>query len=91
MGKDLNRDPRIDPRIKAVFGAMNFAVSSEADVASREELLERMNTPAAKLMQEGLTAFLNLCDTEAVAPSAGLTSHTIEVPSEPDGNTINIH
>ena len=91
MTSKINADPRIDPRIKAIFGEMAPTLEGSPDVASREEFLERMNSPEAQLMQEGMKQFLALCDTEEVAPSTGLTSHTIKVTSQPDGNSINIH
>lgn len=91
MANRLAEDPRIDPRIKALFGDMPVTLADSPDVASREEYLERMNTPDSLAMQEGMKMFLAICDTEEVAPSEGLTSRTIELTSEPDGNTINIH
>ncbi len=84
----LSEDPRIDPRIKAVFGG--FESVGSLDAASREEVIERANSPEARAQIEGLTAFLAMCDTEEVAPSDGLTITTEEFTSEPDGNTIKI-
>lgn len=87
MGKaNMQEDPRIDPRIKAVMGGIEF--SAPEDVASREELLASVNTPESRATQEGLEAFLDLCDTEEIAPSAGLSIRTMEFDSEPDGNRI---
>lgn len=80
-------DPRLDPRIKAVFGEMVFG-GDGGDAASREEVLARASTDSAKAAQEGLKSFLALCDTEEIAPSKGLKIHTEEVASKPDGNTI---
>ncbi|MEZ5501679.1 MAG: alpha/beta hydrolase [Halioglobus sp.] len=59
-----------------------------ADVASREEMLARANTPEARAMAEALKGFLDLCDTEEIAPSAGLATSTLEFISEPDGNKV---
>jgi len=81
-------DPRIDPRIKALLGAMQLPAPKS--VASREEMIERVNTPEAKAAQEALRGFMEMCDNETVAPSAGLTISTREFTSEPDGNTIKI-
>jgi acetyl esterase len=81
-------DPRLDPRLQALVGAM--ALPAGKDVASRDELVERANTPEAKAAGEALSGFLNLCDTDAIAPSTGLTVDTHEFVSEPDGNTIKI-
>ena len=70
----LSEDPRIDPRIKALFGA--FDMPAAQDVASREELIERSNSEEARAQFEGLQAFLAMSDTEEIAPSAGLTVTT---------------
>jgi acetyl esterase len=82
----ITEDPRIDPRIKAILGAMELPPG--ADVANREELLARANTDAAKAAAAGLQAFLDICDTEEIAPSQGLATSTLEYASEPDGNTV---
>ncbi len=79
-------DPRIDPRIKAILGAM--VLPPAADVSSREELLTQANSDAAKVASEGLKLFLGMCDTEEIASSAGLKTTTLEFNSEPDGNRI---
>lgn len=84
--RNMNDDPRIDPRIKALMGSL--AMPPGVDVASREEMLERANSPKALEMAEALKGFLDLCDTQEIAPSAGLESSTLEFTSEPDGNTI---
>lgn len=84
----LMDDPRIDPRIKKIFGAMNFPAEKNAE--SREELLARANSPKAVALREGFKSFQNLCDNEAIAPSDGLAIRTHKIPSEPDGNTIHI-
>jgi len=81
-------DPRIDPRIKTLLGAM--AIPPGKDVASREELLEQANSEAGKAATAALKDFMEMCDTEDVAPSASLTITTREFTSEPDGNTIKI-
>ncbi len=87
MSKIAN-DPRLDPRIKAVFGAM--PEGEQKDVASREELIERMTSPEALGAQQALTGMLDLCDNEDIAPSAGLTVSTHSFTSAPDGNTVKI-
>ncbi len=84
----ITEDPRIDPRIKALFGAMEFPTGG--DVASREELLEQANGAQAQAAGEMLRQFLKLCDNEEVAPSAGLTTSDLQFTSEPDGNRANI-
>ncbi len=84
----ISEDPRIDPRIKAVFGAMDTPESE--DVPNREAVLARVNTEQAKQQRQAMSAMLDLCDTEDIAPSAGLAITEHRVVSEPDGNTINI-
>jgi acetyl esterase/lipase len=81
-------DPRIDPRIKAFFGAFPSVVLPS--VESREQLLAEANSEQGIAARAALTEFMEACDTEEAAPSAGLeiTRHT--VVSEPDGNEINI-
>jgi acetyl esterase/lipase len=85
----ITDDPRIDPRIKVVFGAFD-AGFTQHDVASREQLLEEANSEQAREIQGLVTAFLNMCDTEEIAPSTGLTVAEHAIVSEPDGNKINI-
>ena len=60
------------------------------DVASREELLAEAATPEAAAIREAMQQFFDLCDTEEVAPSTGLTTTTREFTSQPDGNTIKL-
>ena len=81
-------DPRIDPRIKALMGFLDRPAPS--DVASREELLEEARSEEALALRSLVTAFLGMCDTEEVAPSAGLTITEHVVVSAPDANKINI-
>src|SRR6202012_5240087 len=57
---------------------------------SREELVAEASTPQAREQAELFRAFMEMCDTEEAAPSAGLRVHSEHVRSEPDGNTINL-
>jgi acetyl esterase/lipase len=82
-------DPRIDPRIKAVFGALEMPADL-GDAESREELLAEANTEEAIARHAMITAFLATCDTEEIAPSKGLAVTEHSVVSDPDGNSINI-
>ncbi len=86
--RSMNDDPRIDPRIKALMGSM--VMPEGTDVASREEMLARVNTPESRQMAEALKGFMELCDTEEIAPSDGLETSTLTFTSEPDGNSINV-
>jgi acetyl esterase len=88
MASKLALDPRIDPRIKAVFG--DFELPKPTSVASREEILAEEGTEAAAARAAGIKAFLDAMDTEAIAPSAGLSVRTERFLSSPDGNSVNI-
>jgi acetyl esterase len=88
MGYDIAGDRRLDPRIKAFLVAM--PTEGESDVDSRETLLAEANTPMAAEMADLFRAFMDLCDSEEAAPSAGLRVHTEKITSAPDGNTINL-
>lgn len=61
-------------------------VEPAGDVDSRETLLAEANSEAARQQAELFRSFMELCDTEDAAPSAGLRVHTEKVVSEPDGN-----
>lgn len=84
----ITEDPRIDPRIKAVFGEM--ALPPQRDVKNREQMVAAANSASAQIARAGLTAFMEMCDNETIAPSAGLCVATHEFTSAPDGNRIQI-
>ena len=88
MTYDVAADIRLDPRIKAILAS--FPVEPAGDVDSRETLLAEANSEAARERAELFRSFLELCDTEDAAPSAGLRVHTEKVISQPDGNSINL-
>ncbi len=85
----LVSDPRIDPRIKAVFGAMPLDVGTN-NVASREEILAEENSEEGKARAAGMVAMLEMVDNDEVAPSKGLKVSVETFRSEPDGNTVKI-
>lgn len=84
----LDDDPRIDLRLKAVFG--QFTVPPLSDVGSREELLALERTPEAIARNEAIRAFTDSFGDEDVAPSSGLRISTVAIRSEPDGVAINL-
>ena len=88
MAHDTADDPRLDPRLKGLL-AMSPQLPV-GDVANREELLEEAGSEHLQQMAAMLKGLMEMCDTESVAPSAGLTVRTEQVVSQPDGNTINI-
>lgn len=85
---DIKADSRIDPRIKE---AMSAALSPrpQADVDSREAMLAEASFVASSEPDEAWS-FVDRCDSEEAAPSAGLAVHTQQVVSAPDGNLINL-
>lgn len=89
MSNRITEDPRIDPRIKAAFGAFP-AGGSLGSVSSRTELLAEAGSEQGRALRASLTSFLDMCDTEEIAPSRGLSVTEHAVVSEPDGNKINI-
>ena len=86
----ISEDPRIDPRIKAVFGALDLQGGMSDDVESREQLLEAAQTPEAEAQRQFMQAFLDAVDTEEVASSEGLAIQDLDFQSSPDGNTVKI-
>jgi acetyl esterase len=89
MASKLVEDPRIDPRIKAIFGAMP-ETPPLGNVGNREELLAIEASESGRAMAAAQKAMIDMVDTEAVAPSAGLVIRTERFQSSPDGNWINI-
>ena len=81
-------DPRIDPRIKAIFGDM--PTLEQTDVESREALLAEANTEEAIAAREQAMAMFAMMDNDEVAPSAGLEITDHKFISSPDGNTIKV-
>jgi len=89
MGSRIANDPRIDPRIKAIFSNLP-ETEYLGDVQSREQLLAEENTDAVRARLAGLSAMHFLFDNEAVAPSKGLRITTETFTSSPDGNSVKI-
>jgi acetyl esterase/lipase len=85
----LAQDPRIDPRLKAIFGAFPEPPKL-ADAPSRDALLEAANTEAAKAQRAAMMTMLEAMDNETIAPSAGLSIRSETITSQPDGNRINL-
>ena len=82
-------DPRIDPRIKALFA--NLPPNPPArDAASREEMLAEEASPEGQARAAAQKTFIDMLDNEMVAPSAGLTTRTETFVASPDGNSVKI-
>jgi acetyl esterase len=90
MASKLASDPRIDPRLKAIFGAMPDS-APVPDAKTRDELVAEENSEAAKARWAGMQGMFDMMDNEEVAPSKGLTIRTEEFTSAPDGNTIKVN
>src|ERR1700722_10905571 len=88
MAYDIAGDRRLDPRIKALLSMLPQLEAS--DVASRDVLLAEANAEGTAEAAEIFRAFMDLCDTEEAAPSAGLRVYTEKITSAPDGNSINL-
>ena len=65
-------------------------VGAQRHASSREELIAAANTKEALAASEALRGFLEMCDNQDIAPSAGLTVTDHSITSQPDGNTIKI-
>ncbi len=85
----ISDDPRIDPRIKALAAAFDLGAPL-SNATSRQQLIDEANTAEAIALRELITAFLEACDSEEIAPSKGLAITDHSVVSQPDGNEINI-
>ncbi|RLQ22785.1 alpha/beta hydrolase [Seongchinamella sediminis] len=85
---NMNDDPRIDPRIKALMGSMPLTPTK--DVESREQLLQEASKPESIERLENMKAMFDMVDNEQVAPSAGLVITDHEFVSQPDGNSIKV-
>jgi acetyl esterase len=85
---DVAGDIRLDPRLKAILASI--PAEPAGDVDSREALLAEANSEAARQHAELFRSWMDLCDTEDAAPSAGLRMHSEKAVSEPDGNSINL-
>ena len=72
----------IDPRIKAVFGAL--PPPSLRDFASREELVAAANSDKAKATQALFNQFLEANDTPLIAPDTVLVIEDYSFISSPD-------
>jgi acetyl esterase/lipase len=84
----LNDDPRVDPRIKQLMDLMPPV--PQANVASREELLARINSPEAQATYKRAEAMFEMLDNDQVATAQGLDISEHEFSSSPDGNTIKV-
>ena len=89
MANKISEDPRIDKRIKDVFGLLEVdGVMTEH--ATREEMMAFEETEEAKLGKAILEQINNAPHYKEIVPNDGLITTTKEFISAPDGNTIKI-
>ena len=75
MASKLASDPRIDPRIKAMFGGWPD-LPNPGDARDRDQLLAEVNTDEAKARGAQQKLMFDALDTEEVASFKGLTIRT---------------
>ena len=84
----VSADPRIDPRLKAIFGEVPTV--SQPNVSSREEIIERFNSPEALAARSRAEEMMAGPELDELAPRDGLTITDETFQSQPDGNTVNV-
>ena len=89
MASKISGDERIDPRIRAVLGAMPDA-PVQPNAVDREQLLAEEAEPAATAIAAAQDAFFSSMDNEVVAPSKNLSISVQSFVSSPDGNVIKV-
>jgi len=89
MANKISEDPRIDKRIKDVFGLLEVD-SVMTEHATREEMMAFEETEEALMGKEIMHQINNAPHYKDVIPREGLNTVTKEFISEPDGNTIKI-
>ena len=88
MANKISEDPRIDKRIKDVFGLLEVDMVM-TEHTTREEMLAE-ETEEAKMGKAIMEQINNAPHYKEVVPSDGLSTVTKEFISDPDGNTIKI-
>ena len=89
MANKISKDPRIDKRIKDVFGLIEID-SVLTEHTTREEMMAFEETEEAQAGKEIMHVINNAPHYKEVVPSDGLSTTKKEFISDPDGNTINI-
>ena len=90
MTNKIKDDPRIDKRLKAVFGDMPVDSVMNSAAKTREEILEEQNSEAAQQGKDVMQMINNSPHYKEAVPEEGLVTTTKEFISQPDGNTIKI-
>lgn len=80
-------DDRLDPRVKWALSLLP-PQGDPPRFATRDEAVAAANSPAALEYARQQRDLMLLCDTDEVAPSAGLSTVEHRTVSQPDGNEI---
>ena len=88
MAHDIQADPRLDPRIRAILAMIPSVPATDA--VDRAQMLAEAQSPEGVAAAEAMRQMSELFDSEETAPSAGLRIHTESIRSAPDGNTISL-
>jgi acetyl esterase len=88
MGERITADPRIDPRIKALFMAPDLPPAGDAE--SREAMVAAASSPQARAADQASAAFFDRFEQHPANRIEGLNLTVESFVSQPDGNTINV-
>tara|TARA_X000000368_G_scaffold269643_1_gene213665 strand:+ start:3745 stop:4791 length:1047 start_codon:yes stop_codon:yes gene_type:complete len=90
MENKIKNDPRIDKRIRAVFGEVDFDSVTTTNATTREEILAEQETEEAIQGKAVMEMINNSPHYKEVVTDEGLVTLTKEFTSSPDGNNIKI-
>ena len=90
MENKIINDPKIDKRIRAVFGEVDFNSVTTTNATTREEILAEQETEEAIQGKAVMEMINNSPHYKEVVTDEGLATHTKEFTSSPDGNNIKI-
>ena len=90
MENKIKNDPRIDKRIRAVFGEVDFDSVTTTNATTREEILAEQETEEAIQGKAVMEMINNSPHYKEVVTDEGLVTYTKEFTSSPDGNNIKI-
>ena len=90
MENKIKNDPRIDKRIRAVFGEVDFNSVTTTNATTREEILAEQETEEAIQGKAVMEMINNSPHYKEVVTDEGLVTLTKEFTSSPDGNNIKI-
>ena len=90
MENKIKNDPRIDKRIRAVFGEVDFNSVTTTNATTREEILAEQETEEAIQGKAVMEMINNSPHYKEVVTDEGLVTYTKEFTSSPDGNNIKI-